>query len=75
MVMTFSMLPTTIELTAVAGGIDVVVPSNWRVEMTASAFAGGSENTTDPDAASADAPLLVIDARTYFGGINVRNAS
>jgi len=65
----------TLELTAVAGGIDVVVPPTWRVEMTASAFAGGSENATDPDAVPADAALLVIDARACFGGINVRNAS
>jgi len=65
----------TLELTAVAGGIDVIVPPTWRVEMTASAFAGGAENSTDPDSIAEDAPILVIDARTYFGGVNVRTAS
>jgi hypothetical protein len=65
----------TLELTAVAGGIDVVVPSDWRVEMTSTVFAGGVENGTNPDAAADDAPLLVIDARAYFGGIAVRSAS
>ncbi len=65
----------TLELTAVAGGIDVTVPDNWRVEMTSSLFAGGVENFTDPDAAAVDAPLLVVDARAYFGGIAVRTAS
>ncbi len=65
----------TLELTAIAGGIDVVVPPTWRVEMTVSAFAGGAENATDPDGVGEDAPLLVIDARTYFGGVSIRAAS
>jgi len=65
----------TLELTAVAGGIDVTVPEGWRVEMTSSLFAGGAENLTDPDAAADDAPLLLVDARAYFGGVAVRTAS
>ncbi len=65
----------TLELTAVAGGIDVTVPANWRVEMASTVFAGGVENLTDPDAVADDAPLLLVDARAYFGGIAVRNAS
>lgn len=65
----------TLELTAVAGGIDVTVPADWRVEMTSSVFAGGTENSTDPDAAGDDAPLLVVDARAYFGGIAIRSVA
>jgi predicted membrane protein len=65
----------TLELTAVAGGIDVTVPASWRVEMASTVFAGGVENLTDPDAVADDAPLLLVDARAYFGGIAVRNAS
>lgn len=65
----------TLELTAVAGGIEVTVPADWRVEMTSSVFAGGTENLTDPDGAAADAPLLVVDARAYFGGIAVRTVA
>lgn len=65
----------TLELTAVAGGIEVTVPDTWHVEMTSSLFAGGVENFTDPGAAANDAPLLVVDARAYFGGIAIRTAS
>jgi len=61
----------TLELTAVAGGIEVTVPADWRVEMTSSALAGGTENLTEPDSAGDDAPLLVVDARAYFGGISI----
>jgi hypothetical protein len=63
-----------LELTAITGGIEVVVPSTWRVEMITTAFAGGSENLTDPDATQVGAPLLVVDARTYFGGVSIRPA-
>jgi hypothetical protein len=65
----------TLELTAVAGGIEVTVPANWRVEMTSSVIAGGTENLTDPDAPGDDAPLLVVDARAYFGGIAIRTVA
>jgi len=65
----------TLELTAVAGGIDVTVPTSWRVEMTSTAIAGGTENLTDPDGADDDAPLLVVDARAYFGGIAIRSVA
>ena len=65
----------TLELTAIAGGIEVTVPSRWRVEMTSTVFAGGADNLTDPDAAADEAPLLLVDARAYFGGIDIRSAS
>lgn len=65
----------TLELVAVAGGIEVTVPANWRVEITSTVFAGGVENMTDPDAVADEAPLLLVDARAYFGGVAIRSAS
>ena len=65
----------TLELTAVAGGIDVTVPAGWRVEVASTVFAGGVENLTDPDAADDEAPLLLVDARAYFGGVAIRTVS
>lgn len=65
----------TLELLAIAGGIDVTVPARWRVEMTSAAFAGGADNLTDPDAVADGAPLLLVDSRAYFGGIVIRSAS
>jgi hypothetical protein len=62
----------TLALTAVMGGIDVVVPPEWRVEMSSSVFMGGTDNLTDPDATADDAPLLLVDARAYLGGIAIR---
>ncbi len=60
----------TLRLRAYMGGIDVIVPPGWRVEVAASAFMGGADNRTDPDAGS-DAPLLLIEALAVMGGIAV----
>ncbi len=65
----------TLELTAIAGGIEVTVPTSWRVEMASTLFAGGVDNLTEPDAADDEAPLLLVDARVYFGGIAIRTVS
>lgn len=62
----------TLDLTALAGGIDVEVPDDWRVEMRPKVVLGGTDNRTDPDGAGEDAPVLVVDARAYLGGISVR---
>jgi hypothetical protein len=58
-------------LRAVMGGIDVVVPSHWRVEVMGRAVMGGIGNVTDPDMGPVDAPLLLIDALAVMGGIEI----
>ncbi len=65
----------TLDLKAIMGGIDVLVPADWRVEMTSTSIMGGTENLTDPDTAADDATVLVVDARAYLGGIAVRPTS
>ena len=65
----------TLDLKAIMGGIDVLVPADWRVEMKSTSIMGGTENLTDPDAAADDATVLIVDARAYLGGIAVRPKS
>jgi len=60
-----------LELRAVLGGIDVTVPPEWRVEVDRTAVAGEIVNGTDPDAVAEDAPVLVVPAAAYFGGIQI----
>lgn len=61
-------------LRAVMGGIDVVVPSRWRVEVMGRSLMGGVENLTDPDSLPDDAPLLLVDALAVMGGIEIHQA-
>ena len=58
-------------LRAIMGGIDVVVPSHWRVEVVARTVMGGIGNLTAPDAVEDDAPVLMIDALAVMGGIEI----
>ncbi len=61
-------------LRAVMGGIDVVVPADWRVEAMARTVMGGVGNLTDPDSPQDDAPLLLVDALAVMGGIEIHQA-
>lgn len=58
----------TLTVHALFGGVAVRVPEGWRVESTASAFAGGVETKGSDEE---DAPTLSVDGFALFGGIAV----
>ncbi len=60
-------------LRAVMGGIDVVVPPHWRIEVMGRSVMGGIGNLTDPDSVDEDAPLLLVDAFAVMGGIEIHS--
>ncbi len=60
-------------LRAVMGGIDVIVPAHWRVEVMGRAVMGGIGNVTNPDHVADDAPVLLIDALAVMGGIEIHS--
>ena len=60
-----------VDLRAVMGGIDVTVPTSWRVEIIATERMGevaSSLGETDPDS---DGPLLLVYASATMGGISI----
>jgi hypothetical protein len=59
-------------LKAIMGGINVVVPPSWRVEVRSNVTMGDVVNLTDPDD-PADGPVLVIDAVAVMGGIVIND--
>lgn len=61
----------TLDLRAIMGGIDVIVPEGWRVETATSAFLGGVGSRVNPDAVGDDAPLLLVEASAMLGGIEI----
>ena len=61
----------TLDLRAWMGGVDVIVPSTWRVEIASSVFMGSVANLTDPDGTEDRAPLLLVNATVVMGGIEV----
>lgn len=64
----------SVNATAAFGGIDILVPRGWRLSVRSTPIFGGVEDKTDhgeplPD----DAPELVIDAVTVFGGVGIKH--
>ncbi|HEX9121760.1 MAG TPA: LiaF domain-containing protein [Actinomycetota bacterium] len=64
----------SVEALALFGGVDVLVPKGWRVELGSTPIFGGCEDKTEGDGElPADAPLLKVHATAILGGINVKN--
>ncbi len=61
-----------LRLRAYMGGIDVIVPDTWRVEVVSRGAMSGIDNLTDPDE-PADGPLVVVHAHAVMGGIAIHD--
>jgi hypothetical protein len=59
--------------TVVLGGLNVLVPQGWRVEVTGTPILIGWDDTTRRDVIGPDAPVLRISAVTVLGGLEVRH--
>jgi hypothetical protein len=60
-----------LDLRAFMGGIDVTIPSSWRVEVIATERMGDVVNALDESAHDDDAPLLIVYATAMMGGISI----
>lgn len=61
-----------IDVLAFWGGVEIRVPSGWRVEGRVVPVLGGFESKTSP--AAADAPVLTVRGSAIMGGVEVRNS-
>lgn len=63
----------TIEVKAVFGGIDIIMPSNVRVVVDVTPILGGVENgTRTPLGADENTPTVFIKGTCLFGGLEVK---
>ena len=53
------------------GGVEIMVPEGWRVEVKGIPLFGGWSNKIGRDSVGADAPLLSIEALVAFGGLDI----
>jgi hypothetical protein len=65
---------SVMHLRAFLGGINVIVPETWRVEVVSRGGLSGIANLTDPDSPP-DGPLVVVDATAVMGGIEIHSGT
>ncbi len=61
-----------LELTAAFGGIGLIIPRDWRLDIDGIPLFGGWSNETTPTA-SAEGPVLTVRCLAMFGGIDIKN--
>jgi predicted membrane protein len=64
----------TVDAFAMFGGVQVLVPKDWRVSVGGLPIFGGYEDKTIGNGSLlVDAPLLKVNATAIFGGVEVAN--
>ena len=61
----------TLTMKAIFGGLRLVVPEKWRVELKSVGIFGGVGDSRSQDLVDANGPLLTIDGFAIFGGIGI----
>jgi hypothetical protein len=62
-----------INATVAFGGVEILVPKGWRIDVRATPILGGVDDKTDHSVPPAeDAPTLRIDAVAVFGGVDIK---
>ena len=65
----------TLDVTAIVGGVQVLVPPEWAVEVESHGMLGGVDRQlTDPADLPADAPGLHVTAKAWLGGVQITNS-
>jgi predicted membrane protein len=62
-----------LEITAVFGGVKLIVPRNWEVQSELSTFCGGIEDNTivNNDVNAENKKVLILNGNAVFGGIEI----
>ena len=63
-----------VDATAILGGVTVLVPRGWIVEVRGIPVLGGWDDTTDRAAVGSGAPRLEVRALVALGGLEVKHA-
>ena len=61
----------TLEIKAIMGGVELIVPRDWNVQIKGTPMMGAFEDKTRP--LDRDGPVLVLEGDAVMGGVEVRN--
>jgi predicted membrane protein len=64
----------TLDVTTILGGVQVLVPPEWAVQVQTHGMLGGVDRQLTPVSdLPADAPDLRVTTRTWLGGVQITN--
>ena len=63
-----------IDVTAAFGGVEIIVPPEWKVVVKGiPIFGGWSNKTRGKNSENSDAPVLTLNCFVAFGGVDIKN--
>jgi predicted membrane protein len=64
---------TTMTIEAIFGGVDLLVPDNWGLEVNIESVLGGVDDTRRIHSVADTSRKLIIKGSAVFGGVEIRN--
>jgi hypothetical protein len=61
----------TLIVRTIFGGLEVVVPAAWPVELNVTSLFAGADDSHDPDRSGSDGPVLRVSGWNAFGGLSI----
>ena len=62
-----------VDATAIMGGVDLIIPRDWRVTVRGTPILGGVSNRAEGSSLPDDAPRLRVDALAILGGVEIKH--
>jgi predicted membrane protein len=62
-----------VDATAIMGGVDLIIPRDWRVTVRGTPILGGVGNRAEGSSLPEDAPRLRVDALAILGGVEIKH--
>jgi predicted membrane protein len=62
-----------VDVTAIMGGVDLIIPREWRVTVRGTPILGGVSNRAEGSSLPDDAPRLRVDALAILGGVEIKH--
>jgi len=62
-----------VDVTAIMGAVDLIIPREWRVTVRGTPILGGVSNRAEGSSLPDDAPRLRVDALAILGGVEIKH--
>jgi len=62
-----------VDATAIMGGVDLIIPRDWRVTVRGTPILGSVGNRAEGSSLPDDAPRLRVDALAILGGVEIKH--